>query len=92
MSKLKSARKIADHFEVEKSQIQRIITRKAEVFSDYENNVSCDRKLQRRATGNEELSDLCWMDLISRCVESSFISIGTTYLSEGIKYCVGLGV
>lgn len=58
LSKLKSARKIADEMGVGKTQIQKILKRKAEVLQDVENNVSGDRKRARRVTGNEDINDL----------------------------------
>ena len=58
LSKVKSARKIADELGVGKTQIQNILKRKAEVLDDIENNVSGDRKRARKKTGNEGINDL----------------------------------
>ncbi|KAJ8300510.1 hypothetical protein KUTeg_022029 [Tegillarca granosa] len=55
-----SARKIAQIYGVGRNQIDNILKRKAEVLSDYENNVPSDRKRQRRPTGNEDINELMW--------------------------------
>lgn len=60
LSKNKSARQIASELNVGKTQIQNILKRKADLLSDFENNVSGDRKRVRRDTGNEDVNKLAY--------------------------------
>jgi predicted DNA-binding protein YlxM (UPF0122 family) len=54
----KSARAIAEHFKVGKTQIQSTIKRKAEVLSDFEMSAPLSKRRNVRATGNTEINDL----------------------------------
>ena len=55
-----SARKIAEHFGVGRTQIDGILKRKLDVITDFENNLPNARKRQKKATGNEEINMLVW--------------------------------
>ena len=55
-----SARKIADNFGVGRSQINSVLKRKADVLADFDNNVSAERKRQKKATGNDDINKLVW--------------------------------
>ena len=55
-----SARKIAEHFGVGRTQIDGILKRKLDVKTDFENNLPNARKRQKKATGNEEINMLVW--------------------------------
>jgi hypothetical protein len=37
-----------------------ILKRKSEILDDFKNNMPGSRKRQRRATGNEDINQLCW--------------------------------
>ncbi|XP_069102035.1 tigger transposable element-derived protein 4-like [Argopecten irradians] len=58
------AYKIAEKLGVGKTQIQNLRKRKAELMSDYENNVPSDSKRRRHFTGNEEINEstLAWVN------------------------------
>jgi hypothetical protein len=45
---------------VGRTQIMNIIKRKSEILDDFKNNMPGSRKRQRRATGNEDINQLCW--------------------------------
>lgn len=55
-----SSRKLAEEFNVGRTQIQNIVKRKSEFIDDFESNVGQDRKRRRHVTGNEEINSLCW--------------------------------
>jgi len=63
------AYKIASEMGVGKTQIQSLRKRKAELMTDYENNVPAESKRRRYLTGNEEINELTlkWVhDAVSR--------------------------
>ena len=53
-----SARKIADRFDVGKTQIQTIIKNKSDILKAYSEGVPIERKRKMRATGNERVNEL----------------------------------
>ena len=63
------AYKIASEMGVGKPQIQLLRKRKAELMTDYKNNVPAESKRRRYLTGNEEINELTlkWVkDAVSR--------------------------
>ena len=56
----KSCRAVAEEMDVGRTQIMNIIKRKSEILDDFKNNMPGSRKRQRRATGNEDINQLCW--------------------------------
>jgi len=63
------AYKIASEMGVGKTQIQLLRKHKAELMTDYENNVPAESKRRRYLTGNEEINELTlkWVqDAVSR--------------------------
>jgi kinesin family protein 6/9 len=55
-----SSRKIADEFNVGRTQVQNILKRKIEFREDFENNASPERKRRRNKNANEEINELSW--------------------------------
>ena len=55
----KSCRAVAEEMGVGRTQIMNIIKRKSEILDDFKNNMPGSRKRQRRATGNEDINQLC---------------------------------
>ena len=56
----KSCRAVAKEMDVGRTHIMNILKRKSEILDDLKNNISGSRKRQRRATGNEDINQLCW--------------------------------
>ena len=56
----KSCRAVAEEMGVGRTQIMNILKRKSEILDDFKNNMPSSRKRQRRATGNEDINQLCW--------------------------------
>ena len=57
----KSCAKIALELKCGKTQIQKLVKRKADVLEEYENNNIGDKKrIKLKATGNEEINNLVW--------------------------------
>jgi hypothetical protein len=44
---------------VGRTHIMNILKRKSEILDDFKNNMPGSRKRQRRATGNEDINQLC---------------------------------
>uniref|UniRef100_A0A4W3HV52 HTH CENPB-type domain-containing protein n=1 Tax=Callorhinchus milii TaxID=7868 RepID=A0A4W3HV52_CALMI len=55
----KSSRKLAAQFDCGKTQIENILKRRREILEEYEHRAPPGRK-RKRATGNEDLNQLCW--------------------------------
>ncbi|XP_070539531.1 tigger transposable element-derived protein 4-like [Ptychodera flava] len=53
-------RKLAERYGVRRTQIQSILTCKAEVLEDFESNGPGEQKRKIRKTGNEEINALTW--------------------------------
>ncbi|XP_041376563.1 tigger transposable element-derived protein 4-like [Gigantopelta aegis] len=86
-----SARKIAEHFGVGRTQIDGILKRKAEVLADYDNNQPSDRKRQRKLTGNEDINILVWkwfQDATARRINVS----GPLIKEKTLKFAEDLGI
>ena len=86
-----SARKIAEHFGVGRTQIDGILKRKAEVLANYDNNQPSDRKRQRKLTGNEDINTLVWkwfQDATARRINVS----GPLIKEKALKFAEDLGI
>ena len=86
-----SARQIAEHFGVGRTQIDGILKRKAEVLADYDNNQPSDRKRQRKLTGNEDINTLVWkwfQDATARRINVS----GPLINEKALKFAEDLGI
>ena len=86
-----SARKIAEHFGVGRTQIDGILKRKAEVLADYDNNQPSDRKRQIKLTGNEDINTLVWkwfQDATARRINVS----GPLIKEKALKFAEDLGI
>jgi predicted DNA-binding protein YlxM (UPF0122 family) len=55
----KSFQAVTEEMGVGRTQITNIIKRKSEILDDFKNNMPGSRKRQRRATGNEDINQLC---------------------------------
>ena len=73
----KSCRAVAEEMGVGRTQIMNIIKRKSEILDNFKNNMPGSRKRQRRATGNEDINQLCW----SRSIQS-FKWLATIFFKE----------
>ena len=86
-----SARKIADHFGVGRSQINSVLKTKADVLADFDNNVSAERKRQKKAIGNDDINKLVWewfKNATSRRINLS----GQLIKEKALKFAQDLGV
>lgn len=86
-----SNRKIAEQLGVGRTQIDNVLKRKAEVLTDFENNMPIERKRQRRPTGNEEINILVWQwfqDATSRRINVS----GPLIQEKALKFASDLGI
>jgi kinesin family protein 6/9 len=76
--------KVAEDFEMGKTQILNLWKRKVEVLADYEENV------RRHVTGNEEINELCleWFkDAVNRCINVT----GPLLKEKALVYANDLG-
>lgn len=85
-----SARKIAEYFNVGKTQIQDILKRKKELLEDFEKNVNSDQKMKRIKTGFEEINLLTYEWLRSATSRSINVS-GPMLQTQALKFANNLG-
>ena len=86
-----SARNISDHFGVGRSQSNSVLKRIADVLADFDNNVSAERKRQKKATGNDDINKLLWewfKNATSRRINLS----GPLIKEKALKFAQDFGV
>jgi hypothetical protein len=74
-----------------RTQIMNIIKRKSEILDDFKNNMPHSRKRQRRATGNEDINQLCW-DWFQEATGRRINISGPLILEQALKFAKDLGV
>jgi kinesin family protein 6/9 len=76
---------------VGRTQIMNILKRKSEILDDFKNNMPGSRKRQRRATGNEDINQLCW-DWFQEATGRRINISGPLIQEQALKFAKDLGV
>jgi hypothetical protein len=87
----KSCRAVAEEMGVGRTQIMNIIKRKSEILDDFKNNMPGSRNRQRRATGNEDINQLCW-DWFQEGTGRRINISGPLIQEQTLKFAKDLGV
>ena len=87
----KSCRAVAEEMGVGCTQIMNILKRKSEILDDFKNNMPGSRKHQRRATGNEDINQLCW-DWFQEATGRRINISGPLIQEQALKFAKDLGV